>query len=463
MARNSQKIIQLLRSSQIYVPTGEGAEAKTGLQNAIASFNAAFVQAANPQDGEIMLARYQEEQGGPVKAVLAAYTNKSGESGFTFYVDTERINEIVEDLAEQVSEVETKNTLDAADESVVVDVQSEGTTIGVNVDWTNEAILKLGNDGIYTDVNLVKVLPSGEASEGVVIDANLDANIREAYRLMSENTQIGQQINIYKDSSLIEIYLGSEYDTINSATGEVTKYAWQSKNDPTSRITDAAYQSLDAASKENYEALELQSLNYKYVLADGTYQLVKIDVSKFLAENEFGAGLKVQNGVVSLDVRGTVTVGENVTYVAIKTNDETDKLTLEEYNELSEQQKENYYRYVNTNDPTDKITESAYNALSAAEQENYEAISENAKRGTQTNVFNESNGVVDVNAIQEAINFASLSAAAGVQVSGSDSIRVDTQNTVYVRLSEISDNALTIETGANKGVYLSNAWDCGEY
>ena len=460
MARNSQKIIQLLRSSQIYVPTGEGAEAKTGLQNAIASFNAAFVQAANPQDGEIMLARYQEEQGGPVKAVLAAYTNKSGESGFTFYVDTERINEIVEDLTEQVSEVETKNTLDAADESVVVDVQSEGTTIGVNVDWTNEAILKLGKDGIYTDVNLVKVLPSGEASDDVVIDTNLKPNVREAYRLMSENTQIGQQINIYKDSSLIEVYLGSEYDIINSATGEITKYAWQSKNDPTSRITDAAYQSLDAASKENYEALDFQSLNYKYVLANGDYQLVKIDVSKFLAENEFGAGLKVQNGVVSLDVRGTVTVGEDVTYVAISRTDESVKLTQEEYDALDSDEKKNYYRYVNASDSTDLFTESEYNGMS---QEGIIPISINDTIGVQTNVFNEENGIVDVNAIQDAIDYASLSAAEGVRVNGSDSIRVDAHNTVYVRLSEISDNALTIETGANKGVYLSNAWDCGEY
>ena len=469
MARNSQKIIQLLRSSQIYKPTiVEGVQTKSALENAIASFNGAFINAANPMDGEIMLARYQET-GETVKAVLAAYTDKIEEGvenkGFTFYLDSVAINEIVNELVEKVDEVETKNTLSAADESVVVDVQSTGTTVGVNVDWQNESILKLGNDGIYTDVNLVKVIPSGEASDGVIVDATLDANVREAYRLMSGNSQIGQQVNIYKDSALKEIYLGSEYDTVDSTTGAVTKYAWQSKNDPSNRITDSAYQQMDAASQSNYVALDFQSLNYVYQLADGTYSLVSIDVSKFLAESEFGAGLKVENGVVSLDVSGTVTVGEEVQYVAMSTTDELDKLTLEEYNELSASEKDNYYRYVNPSDATDLITESEYNALSAAEQANYMPLSGTDTRAKETNVFNVQNGLVDVNAIQAAIDFASIEAAEGVRVNGSDSIIVNSQNAVFIRLSSASDNVLQITPGPGltRGLYLSGNWDCGEY
>lgn len=430
MARNSQKIIQLLRSSQIYVPTGEGAEAKTGLENAIASFNEAFVQAADPQDGEIMLARYQEEQNGPVKSVLAAYTDKNDEKGFTFYIDSVAINAMLDELSDQMDVIAVKNSIESSDESITVTEGDETnpTNIVVNVDGTT--IGKANDGALKSNLTIIK---EDETTQGVV----LDANVKEQYKLVYDGstTAIGQVIKVYKDSSLVEVYLGADTDTINTSTGEITK----------NTVADP------------------QSMNFKYQLANGTYQLVKIDVSKFLTESEFGAGLKVQNGVVSLDVRGTVTVGENVTYVAIKTNDETDKLTLEEYNELSEQQKENYYRYVNANDPTDKITESAYNAMSASEQENYEPISLNEKKGVQSNVFNESNGVVDVNAIQEAINFASLSAAAGVRVSGSDSIRVDTQNTVYVRLSELSDNVISIESGADKGVYLSGTWDCGEY
>lgn len=469
MARNNEKIIQLLRSSNIYTPTiTEGVQTKSALDNAIASFSPAFVTAAQPKDGEIMLARYQET-GEDVKAVLAVYTDKTigGETkqGFTFYIDSVAINELVNQLSEKIQEVETKTTLSAADNSVVVDTQSTGTTVGVNVDWQNEAILKLGNDGIYTDVNLVKVIPNGQASDGVIVDENLNVNVREAYRLMSGNEQIGQQINIYKDSALKEIWLGSAFDTVDSTTGAITKYAWQSKNDPSSRITDETYQGLDTASKANYEPLDMQSLNYVYQLADGTYALVSIDVSKFLAETEFGAGLKVENGVVSLDVRGTVIVGEQVQYVAISTTDELDKLTQEEYNELDAAEKDNYYRYVNPSDATDLLTESEYNALTAEEQANYMPISGNDIRATETNVFNVQNGLADVSAIQEAINFASMEAAEGVRVNGSDSIIVNPQNSVFVRLSSLADNALSVVTGqtVNRGLYLSNTWDCGEY
>ena len=81
----------------------------------------------------------------------------------------------------------------------------------------------------------------------------------------------------------------------------------------------------------------------------------------------------------------------------------------------------------------------------------------------QTNVFNESNGIVNVSAIQEAIDYASLSAAEGVRVSGSDAIRVDSGNTVYVKLSVESDNVMEIKSTGNKGLYLSGTWDCGEY
>ena len=46
---------------------------------------------------------------------------------------------------------------------------------------------------------------------------------------------------------------------------------------------------------------ELVAQNFAYQLADGTYTLVKIDVSKFLTESEFGDGLQVSGaGVVSV-------------------------------------------------------------------------------------------------------------------------------------------------------------------
>ena len=104
-----------------------------------------------------------------------------------------------------------------------------------------------------------------------------DENVMEAYKLIyatdAGKTAIGDIIKVYKDSSLIEVYLGSSQDTINATTGVITK---QTVTDP-------------------------QSMNFAYHLADNTYSLTKIDISKFLTESEFGRGLDVSGaGVVSV-------------------------------------------------------------------------------------------------------------------------------------------------------------------
>ena len=85
-------------------------------------------------------------------------------------------------------------------------------------------------------------------------------------------TQAGKFIDIPKDSSLTEVYLGSADDKVNETDGTVTK-------EPT---TDA------------------QSLNFVYHLETGKYSLVKIDVSKFLTQSEFENGLIVNDGKVSV-------------------------------------------------------------------------------------------------------------------------------------------------------------------
>lgn len=481
MARNSQKIIQLLRSSQVYQQSTWYEQQFTheliseaeyealseddklnynstpvvlsALETAIKSFDAAFIQAAQPQDGEIMLARYQET-GDTIKSVLAAYNSKNNESGFTFYLDSVAINDMLDDLSEQIA----ANTVTSEDGSIVIvpGDASNPTDISVNVDGTTMTKVQ---GALATNLAILK---EDENTQGVT----LDANVKEQYKLVynGSTTAIGDVIKVYKDSSLIEVYLGTADDTIVSSTGVITKYAWQLIEDPTEKITNSAYSELAPVVQALYEAIDSQSLNFKYQLADGTYSLVKIDVTKFLTESEFGAGLKVQGGVVSLDVSGTVTVGRDVTYVAININNPDDKLKSSTYSKLPQQQKDGYYRYVNSNDPTDMITESAYNALQPEEQANYEPISILVQDvPTEVNVFNEENGVVDVDAIQEAIDFAAIEAQEGVRVSGSDAIRVDSGNRVYLILSDETDNVLEIETGANQGVYLSGTWDCGEY
>lgn len=118
----------------------------------------------------------------------------------------------------------------------------------------------------------------------------LGETVAKRYKLFEtvNNTEkaVGADIDIPKDSSLKEVYLGTKEDTVDAASGAVTK---KPATDP-------------------------QSMNFVYHLSDGTYSLTKIDVSKFLTESEFKDGLQVDsNGVVSVkkdaDSEGFLTVG----------------------------------------------------------------------------------------------------------------------------------------------------------
>ena len=111
-----------------------------------------------------------------------------------------------------------------------------------------------------------------------------DSNVKEAYKVVSytgtwtegtsTGTQVGDTIKIYKDSSVKEIYLGSVNDRIDA---------------------DGTFHKVEGKIPE----ADL-SLNYAYMKADGTYAMAKINVANFLRESEFGNGLQVNNGIVSV-------------------------------------------------------------------------------------------------------------------------------------------------------------------
>ena len=82
-----------------------------------------------------------------------------------------------------------------------------------------------------------------------------ETNVREAYKLVDEDgVQVGDTIKIYKDSSLKKVELSG------------------------------------------------QTLQFTYILADGSEPVVGVDVSSFLAESEFGHGLQVIDHVVSVKI-----------------------------------------------------------------------------------------------------------------------------------------------------------------
>jgi len=108
-----------------------------------------------------------------------------------------------------------------------------------------------------------------------------DTNVKEQYNLVgaSGNT-IGATIKIYKDSSVAEIYVGTNYDSVNTTTGVVDKK-----------------QIGDVVDEHTIVAEDFQYLNYVYEKSDGTYEMTKINLTSFLIEPEFKSGVTISNGV----------------------------------------------------------------------------------------------------------------------------------------------------------------------
>ena len=298
--------------------------------------------------------------------------------------------------------------LENAISNVDVDIHSTGESITITDDATGKN-LEVNIDGlsIIQDLSTKKLRTNLQISK---ITTNLATNVKEAYRLTDGfGNSYGQQIDIYKDSALKEVYLGNAYDSVDEQTGEVKKVSWVvitgfefitpqtyanlSALEKTlyeegtfegyiinnETITDAQYENLDSRQKELYpshdpinetwtvntdmirlteerylsltetqkllytlsseqgyvikeetlteeEKQEIygethptvyrglydvslggfpkdndQSLNFVYQLSDGTYQMVKIDVSKFITESEFGVGLITHGNVVEFN------------------------------------------------------------------------------------------------------------------------------------------------------------------
>lgn len=100
-----------------------------------------------------------------------------------------------------------------------------------------------------------EVESAAKSYEIVEITEGLASNVLKAYELHDEDgTKAGERIEIFKDSSLKEVKLDG------------------------------------------------QTLNFTYILVDGSESTVGVDVSTFLAESEFGNGLQVVDHIVSVKV-----------------------------------------------------------------------------------------------------------------------------------------------------------------
>lgn len=289
------------------------------------------------------------------------------------------------------------------------------------------------------------------------IAALSDENVKEAYKVVSYQgdetaqtvyTQVGDTVKIYKDSSLIESYLGSDADTVDASTGVITKYAYELISNPTTKVTKEAYDAFSTEDKALYQPINSQSLNFVYQLVNGTYSLIKVDVSKFLAESEFKDGLEVSSS------------GE----VSIKVDNNSDEYISVSENGLKLTGIKDALNSLQTLlNGIDLVTSAALNDLETKKADKTDLDDLSAGYNTFKNQTNEAlNGLETRKANKTDLNDLLSKVVAGNGIDVTE--KQNNQQTVSVKLDTTKtneeSNALTV---SENGLYFSKTIDCGEY
>lgn len=196
-------------------------------------------------DGEVITAVSEDD--GKVSASKTAIKDVKL-TGYAKNTSTGAIS-ATDDIEDALSKLENtigSNAITNADGSITV-TPANGSTTDVKVHIKDgERVIKLdaNEGGIYTDIDLVK------------ITTGLPAEIKERYQLLaSDDTQIGANIDIPKDSHIVSInYI---------ATGE-----------------------------------HAQNLEYVYIDVSGNTQTTYVDMSELVLEAEFASGVTATDHVV---------------------------------------------------------------------------------------------------------------------------------------------------------------------
>lgn len=218
-----------------------------------------IITAVSETDGKVSATKT------PIKDVkLTGYSKDTTKTGAITGEDD------IEDALSKLENTVAANKITNADKSIVVTEPSGAATttdIKVNIK-SGEKVIKLGNDGIYTDIKV-----SGASTSEL---EDLGTNVREAYKLLdSEGHQLGDWIKIYKDSAVANVALGHIGDLLQGTTA-VTEEG------------DSAIIEPDTASTQ-------ECLNLVYHLENDKYKLTQVSLEDFLQESEFKDGLQVSN------------------------------------------------------------------------------------------------------------------------------------------------------------------------
>ena len=216
----------------------------TALANIQAQIDA-MDKAASAEDGKVVTTvteadgKVTETKANVKDLQLGGYVKDTTATGNIASGDT--INAALSKLENKAAAITIANE----DGSINVTTGASGTDINVNIK-SGENVIKLdaNGDGIYTDLDVVK------------ITTGLPETVKERYQLLaSDDSQIGANIDIPKDSHIVSI----NYIT----TGE-----------------------------------HAQNLEYVYIDASGNTQTTYVDMSELVLEAEFESGVTATDGVV---------------------------------------------------------------------------------------------------------------------------------------------------------------------
>lgn len=236
-------------------------EALGKLQKTIHEMDLAVVSG----DGEVITA--VSEADGKVSAsktaikdvVLTGFVADTGITGDV--AATDDVENAINKLNNKIVAAQSATTVASSDESIAVTTGVTGTDIVVNIKSGERVLAKVGDAGLYTDLDFVK------------ITTGLPETIKERYQLLAtDDTQIGVNIDVPKDSHIVSI----------------------------NYITEGEH---------------AQNLEYVYIDASGNTQTTYVDMSELVLETEFASGVTVTNhiahGVVDPTSETFLTVGTN--------------------------------------------------------------------------------------------------------------------------------------------------------
>lgn len=177
------------------------------------------------------------------------------------------------------------------------EVQSTGNTITISEKSSKRFPGTLTKSDI--DVNLDNIIDNNtilknnnKLKSGLTlakITSGLPNKVKERYALKdNQGNVIGSEINIYYDSSLVEVYLGNTDDRLTNVP------------DPS---TGKNYTITKSVSGED-------ALCFVFVLDTSLYELVSVPVGDFLRESEFKDGLDVNNHEVSTKISDGLEFGD---------------------------------------------------------------------------------------------------------------------------------------------------------